>query len=146
MHTYTKIYRDLPAAHRRPNHDGHCRLIHGHNWTFEITFAAETRDANGFVIDAGKLGPVKEWIEHTFDHTLLLDIDDPIWQGLKDPLEDFPAKVVVVPSCGMEGLAEYVYDHVSEIVQDMALHLGRKIEVVRVVCREDSRNSATFEP
>lgn len=141
MHTVTKIYRDLPAAHRSPKHDGHCRLIHGHNFGFDITFAANELDKNGFVVDVGQLKLVREFLKDTFDHTLLLNADDLYVEELKSKLYDF-AKIVTVPNCGMEGLAKYIYHEVNKIAKAIAEKRG--LRVIRVVCFEDSKNSAAY--
>ena len=100
------LRRQTPAAHRQPKHDGHCRHIHGHNWAFEITFACDTLDECGFVVDFGKLKEVGVWFGLCFDHTLLVNADDPALESLEKNL-DFAglAKVAVVSDCGCEGLA-----------------------------------------
>jgi 6-pyruvoyltetrahydropterin/6-carboxytetrahydropterin synthase len=156
MHTCTKSYRDLPAAHRQPNHDGHCRLIHGHSWGFDITFACDVLDENGFVVDVGKLQSVKKMLDGKFDHTLLLNKDDPFLEHLKVVLNDcitpenipLPmfADIVVVSNCGMEGLARYVFEQVVKILDDEEFDVGfkRNLRVDEVTCWEDSKNRATF--
>jgi len=151
MITVTKTYSDLPAAHRQPNHDGHCRLIHGHNWRFDITFGCDELDENGFVIDVGKLGQVKEFMVAHFDHTLLLNESDPHLNFLKDTLSssitkgNFPfANIVVVPNCGMEGLAKFVLRSVQGIVNRIPDASQRKVKVLQVTCWEDSKNSSTY--
>lgn len=144
MHTVTKRYQDLPAAHRQPNHKGHCRLIHGHNWAFDITFGCEHLDECGFVIDLGDLQAVKEWIEATFDHTLLLNEDDPMLESIKlvRVLE-----IRLVPNCGMEGLAEFVFKAINDGFLKTQFHLRNKgLHVVSVTCWEDSKNRATYTP
>lgn len=145
MFTVTKSYRNLPAAHRQPNHDGHCSMIHGHNWGFDITFTCEKLDENGFVVDVGKLGQVRAYLESFFDHTLLLNRNDPF-------IDDFVrnignrefAEIRIVPNCGMEGLAEFVFNWTYEWARNLCR--GRGLIVVRVTCWEDSKNSATYEP
>lgn len=149
MHTITKQYRDLPAAHRQAKHDGHCRLIHGHNFGFDITLAADFLDPNGFVLDVGKMQNVKDMLNKLFDHTLLVNADDPmILPG--SPLAnlcDF-SNVKVVPNCGMEGLAELVFKEVGRLLLDrnFADTCARNVVVVSVTCWEDSKNSATYRP
>ena len=77
-------------------------LIHGHNWTIHLTFACEETDANGFVVDFGKLKFLKEWIDTHLDHACLLNEDDPEKDGL---LEQFGHlfKAYVLPNCSSEG-------------------------------------------
>lgn len=144
MLTVTKQYRDLPAAHRQPNHEGHCRLIHGHNWGFDITFFASTLDACGFVVDVGKLGWVRDFLIESFDHTLLLNANDPQLRELTIELEHY-ADIVVVPNCGMEGLAKWVCDSLNELIHQRADEPMRGLQVIRVTCWEDAKNSATYD-
>lgn len=158
MFTVTKTYRDLPAAHRQPHHKGHCSLIHGHNWAFDITFACSHRDENGFVLDVGEIKFVKEWLEEIFDHTLLLNTDDPWLPYFKGELHGFDeeireriqkgfAKIIVVPNCGMEGLARHVYEHVQALLEVNMKDdcRNRALRVLSVTCWEDSKNRATYK-
>ena len=108
-------------------------------------------DANGFVVDVGKLKFVKEFLVKHFDHTLLLNRDDPWLPFLNFHLEDVTdpqmplngcvelAKIVVVPNCGMEALAKFVFDHVNTLLPQ-----ERGLRVLSVVCLEDSKNTATY--
>lgn len=158
MHTVTKQYRDFPAAHRQPNHDGHCRLIHGHNWGWDITFTCDALDENGFVVDVGKLGEVKKMLTEHFDHTLLLNKEDPELTWMMSRLQDTLgpgvsrptplARIVIVPNCGMEGLAEFVFKEVMKIIDAdiFGVAFERNLRVQSVTCWEDSKNSATWTP
>lgn len=147
MHYVTKIYRDLPAAHRQPKHGGHCRLIHGHNWTFEITFACARTDECDFVVDIGGLQVVKDWLNDHFDHTLLLNEDDPLRIEFGRQSEFLSVKLVLVPSCSMEGLAQFVFGGVMAL---LSKHFPddvseRGLAVKAVTCWEDSKNKAIYQ-
>lgn len=155
MFSVTKQYRNLPFAHRQPNHKGHCRFIHGHNWAFEITFQCDRLDSCGFVIDIGALKPVRDFLEMYFDHTLVLNQDDPLLKH-SEMLNEF-AHVILVRNCGMEGLAQHVMLHINRMLLVGELDLidaltageassQRGVMVTKVVCHEDDKNSATFEP
>ena len=58
-------------------------------------------------MDFGKLTDLKNWLEDHFDHTLLLDEDDPL-------LSEFEAsqiramKLITFDDVGMEGTARFV--------------------------------------
>lgn len=141
MFTVTKKYSDFPAAHRQPKHEGHCHFIHGHNWAWEITFTCDELDKNGFVVDVGGLDVVKRFFNDHFDHTLVVNGDDPlIDKGLKSLDELGFVQLVVVDNCGMEGLARFVFHQVNKIVKDW----GRGLKVINVRCWEDSKNSASY--
>ena len=141
MITCTKKYTDFPFAHRQPNHKGHCRLIHGHNWSFEFEFGATELDGNGFVIDFGGLKPVKDLLTELFDHTLVLNADDPHIDNFEENLAFF-AKIITVPNCGAEGLAEYLQELVDNTVSKIT---EGRVRVMRCTVYEDSKNSATFK-
>jgi len=143
MITITKSWRDLPAAHRQPKHDGHCRLVHGHNWGFDVTITCERLDENGFVVDVGKLKKVKEWLESVFDHTLLINEDDPLVTEFREFHKRGLVNLVIVPNCGMEGLAKLVAGGI-QLVLTNDFGSERGLLVTSVTCFEDSKNSATY--
>lgn len=146
--TCSKTYVELPFAHRQPNHAGHCALIHGHGWTFTFTFTATHRDECGFVVDFGGLKWLKAWLEERFDHTLVLNETDPMLPYLRSALDSQPgeregrplAKIVTVPDCSAEGLADYLRTEVDAL---MRAHTANRVGVISVVVEEDARNSAT---
>ncbi|MEM8781862.1 MAG: 6-carboxytetrahydropterin synthase [Planctomycetota bacterium] len=140
--TCSKTYPDIPLAHRQPNHDGHCRFIHGHSWTIRVTFAAERLNEHGFVVDFGKLKYLKAWIDEHLDHGILLAVDDHAaikmigeYSGLFKPY------YVDRPSC--EGLAEEVYDEFIKLLRE---HEGDRVRITRVEVWEDPGNMTAFVP
>jgi len=140
--TCTKRYSDFPFAHRAPKHDGHCKLIHGHNWSFEFTFAASERDENGFVMDFGKLKDLRDALNGWFDHTLVLNDGDP----LREPIQTFLVSlglnnVVLVPDCSCEGIAMLAHKIANVVVVKLT---DARVCVKSVTVYEDSKNSATY--
>jgi 6-pyruvoyltetrahydropterin/6-carboxytetrahydropterin synthase len=65
------------AMHRIPRHESKCAAFHGHRYAAELTCLAPLDD-RGRVID---FGVVKErvggWIDDNWDHTAILQRDDP---------------------------------------------------------------------
>ncbi len=144
MFACRKVYTDFPAAHRQPNHKGHCALIHGHNWSFEFEFKAGALDSNQFVLDFGELSWLKQWLTHMFDHTLLLCANDPLILTLQQAQYsgmDF-AEIRTMESTSCEGIARYVHSVVAPLVY--AKYPGR-VWLSRVTVYEDSKNSAYYE-
>lgn len=157
MHTCTKRFDGFAAAHRQHRHDGHCALIHGHNWSFEFTFEALELDENEFVLDFGKLKWLKAYLTEQFDHTLLLNEDDPQLVYLRSVLDNGPcaegtvlAHIVVVPNCGAEGLAKYLHRAVDSRLANPVYcpeaedYIVRQVRVLSVVVWEDDKNSAAY--
>jgi 6-pyruvoyltetrahydropterin/6-carboxytetrahydropterin synthase len=140
MLTCQKRYSDIPFAHRQPNHDGHCRLVHGHNWSVEFEFTATERDENGFVIDFGKLKAVRATLD-ALDHAIVLDADDPelaYFQARPDLY-----RVVTVQGASAEGLAAHFLARAQDAVDRTDDAVGRGVRVVRCTVYEDSKNAAT---
>ena len=139
-----KTYRNLPCAHRRWRHTGHCALIHGYSRSVTLTFGCQERDDNGFVIDfGGSLHPVKAWLKEQFDHTLLLDADDPLLPAFRELERQGACRLTVFAQVGMEGSAKHVYEWVSQWLAD---NFENKIRLISVECRENDKNAAIYEP
>jgi 6-pyruvoyltetrahydropterin/6-carboxytetrahydropterin synthase len=135
----SKTFRNLPCAHRRHQHDGHCAFIHGYSRSFTFWFRTNHRDANGFVMDFGELKEVKGWLEDHFDHTMLLDADDPLLPEFKALEEKGACKLVVYDDVGMEGTALFVKTYLDLWVKERTR--GR-VWVHSVEVRENDKNSA----
>lgn len=142
MMTCTKKFAPVPFAHRQPRHSGHCSYIHGHDWVFEVTFVAVAPDACGFVIDFGRLGPIKEWLSQ-FDHALVLTKDDPLVSNLAIlpdvALKAFNLQLVDDGSC--EGLAKLAFHEINRKVKVMT---DERVSVRSVTLHEGFSNSATY--
>lgn len=137
--TCSKIYRDIPFAHRQHRHDGHCRFVHGHNWAIEVTFEAEVRDQCNFVIDFGKLGGLKRWIENVLDHRLLIAKDDPQLPTFREH-DGRLWQLTLVPDGSAEGLAEFIHAEFNRMV---AHDSNGRVRVLSVRIWEDSKDYAT---
>lgn len=156
MITCSKVYRDIPFAHRQHNHKGHCQWIHGHNWSIAITFGSDVVDENGFIVDFGKLKLIKHWIEQKLDHALLINESDPYKDYLVRTLANpenmvtegmLPPRVFadirIVPDGSCEGLAKYFFETFNEMI---GFQTDGRVRVTELTVREDSRNSATYAP
>lgn len=140
MKTCTKLFGPYPFAHRQPTHDGHCKLIHGHDWQFEIEFEASSVDGNGFVLDFGKTKFIKDKFTEWFDHTFVIPNNDPELEFFKQVEQRGLAKLTILPEASAEGLAEYLLFAVDELVRN---NTGGRVTVRRVTVFEDEKNSAT---
>ncbi len=142
MLTCRKTYHDIPFAHRQHKHDGHCALIHGHNWSFTFTFACVETDDNGFVIDFGKLRFLREWLETHLDHACVFSKDDPLAEQIIQAAPD-AFKVYRLPNCSCEGLAAHLWTVLDPIVRERT---GGRVRILSLEVEEDRRNAACFTP
>ena len=143
MYQISKTFGEYPFGHRQHMHDGHCKFVHGHNWRFRIEMQSETLDQNGFVYDFGKFKELKKWFDYMFDHTLLINGDDPMIDFFKENEIVNNCKIWdmrIVPSGSAENLAKYIYEHIEqEYIQKTS-----KYRLVSVTVLEDSKNTATY--
>lgn len=146
MTTYTyhstKTITGLPCAHRQWRDSGHCKFIHGYERTVIFTFACDELDDKGWVVDFGDLKDVRAWLEKLMDHTLLVNEDDPELETFRTLHERGVVDLRVLPSCGMEGTARYVLEHVDRMIREKT---HDRCRLVRVECRENTKNSGICE-
>ncbi len=146
MFTCKKTYSDIPFAHRQHRHDGHCSQIHGHNWSFTFTFGCERLDECGFVVDFGKLKPLRRWIDAHLDHACLFNRDDPHLAAILAINEAVGCRIYqpyVVDQCSSEGIARHLFDVMDPMVKEIS---SGRAYLLSVEVIEDSRNSATYTP
>ena len=146
MFTCQKTYADIPFAHRQHRHDGHCAQIHGHNWSFTFTFGCLELDECGFVVDFGKLKPIRNWIDENLDHACLFNRDDPHLEAILEINQRTGCAIYqpyIVDFCSSEGLAQHLFEVVDPMVREMT---DDRAFLLSVEVVEDSKNSATYEP
>tara|TARA_B100000287_G_scaffold177483_1_gene167503 strand:- start:476 stop:829 length:354 start_codon:yes stop_codon:yes gene_type:complete len=105
-----------------------------------MTFGCSETDEKEWVVDFGGLKEVKKWLEEKFDHTLLINEDDP----MRHVFEEHDGKLwrlTIMPNIGMEGSAKYIFDHVDPMIKEMT---NDRCWVVSVECRENVKNSAIY--
>jgi 6-pyruvoyltetrahydropterin/6-carboxytetrahydropterin synthase len=142
MLTCTKLYPDLPFAHRQHKHAGHCSLIHGHNWSVQLTFACHQLDRHGFVVDFGDLKYIKHWLDDHLDHACVFATDDPLKDTMLAAAPDV-WKVFEVESASCEGICERLYDELNALVLQ---HEQGRAWIASITLHEDRHNYATYTP
>ena len=138
MYRSSKTIGNLPCAHRRYLHDGHCAWVHGYTRTFEFWFEADNLDDMGFVVDFGGLKWLSDWLHANYDHTLLIDTGDPLMELFRELELKGGCKLVIYDNVGMEGSAIYVGEYVKGRLKEI---YGDRVRLVSVECRENDKNS-----
>ena len=135
----SKTFKNLPCAHRRYAHQGHCAWVHGYSRSFTFWFRATERTANGFVMDFGQLKEVKLWLEDNFDHTLLLDAADPLLAEFKELEQRGACKLVIYEDVGMEGTCAFVKQYMDAWLLE---NTEGRVWLHSIEVRENEKNSA----
>ncbi len=149
----TKTYgndRGLSCCFRqwRSTHS-HCSLLHGYSLGFKLIFECDELDERNWVMDFGGLKEFKNWLEDTFDHTLVIAKDDPKREYLMTlgPQTGL-AKCKVVDAVGAERFAEMAFNKMQSIL-DEAVTTGKSlnptVRVLSVECFEHGANSAIYQ-
>lgn len=143
VYTSTKSFYNFPCAHRQHRHHGNCALIHGYSRSFHFTFAAKQLDKCGFAMDFGELDEVKHWLDYMFDHTFLVNHDDPHLELFKQLDADGVCALRICDGVGMEKTAEWVYEKVDTLVRKATRD---RCYVTLVEVKENEKNSGFYNP
>ena len=152
MYRSIKTYgneRGLSCCFRQWRADSHCKYLHGYSLGFRFTFEADQLDERNWVYDFGDCGWIKEYLEQTFDHKLLLDKDDPELSHLlhlskekdRDWMNGNIAQILTMDGVGCEKFAEYVYNFVApKIIEETK----NRVNLKSVEVFEHGSNSAIY--
>jgi 6-pyruvoyltetrahydropterin/6-carboxytetrahydropterin synthase len=89
MFKVTKII-EFCYGHRLLNYSGKCRHLHGHNARIEVDIELASLDGRGMVQDFSDIKrTLKEWVDATLDHRMVLCKDDPLAPVLRERNEVF---------------------------------------------------------
>lgn len=136
------------ACFRQWRATSHCAQLHGYALGFKFVFEANELDHNGWVLDFGSLKPLKQRLEDTFDHKLLVAGDDPD----KDRFTELYSKQaqyslanvqVLSGGVGCEAFAKLGWGFAAEVVRDLGE--AHRVRVVSCECAEHAGNSATYQ-
>jgi len=152
---YSVALRQHKAQH------SHCQLLHGYALEFYIEFepipkfeknASEPSgweempgelDEMNWVVDFGgfKRNGLKEWMDSMFDHTVLIEKDDPYLDYFLGMNGEGIAKVIPLDMMGAEALAKLVYDKFNDVLSKTD---GGRCRVIKVECRENKNNKGIY--
>lgn len=150
----TKLFDNFSVALRQwKAQHSHCQLLHGYAFEVKVWFASTEPDIDkqlddmNWIVDFGgfKTPPsgngLKDWMNGMFDHTLLIEKDDPykdLWEQM-GPMG--LAKVHFLDKMGAESIARLISDKFNEVLSKT--DAGR-CKVVQVEVFENNKNSSIY--
>jgi 6-pyruvoyltetrahydropterin/6-carboxytetrahydropterin synthase len=150
----TKLFDNYSVAIRQwKAQHSHCQLLHGYALEFKVWFESiepleeNQLDEMNWIMDYGgfKSPPIgnglKDWMDDKFDHTLLIEKDDPQLETFQYLEELGLAKLTILDKIGAEATAKLVFDYFNE---RLAVTGGGRVKVVKVECWEAKRNSSIY--
>jgi 6-pyruvoyltetrahydropterin/6-carboxytetrahydropterin synthase len=151
----TKLFDNYSVAIRqwRAQHS-HCQLLHGYELKFKVWFESNTpEDENmglddmNWIVDYGgfKDAPVgnglKSWMNDMWDHTTLIEKDDPYLDFFESAAMEGLCKLTIMDKLGAESCAKRVFDHFNDVLSKTD---GGRCKVVKVECFENDKNSSIY--
>jgi 6-pyruvoyltetrahydropterin/6-carboxytetrahydropterin synthase len=138
----TKSFWNYPCSHRQWRHDGHCAWIHGYSRSFHFVFESHELTEAGFVVDFGTFKKFKLLLDEWFDHTLLLNADDPLLPEFRVLEQKGACKLTVLSNVSLEGTAIFLWEKMNEYLSQETMN---RAYCVQVEVRENDKNSALFK-
>ncbi len=143
----TKTFDNFSVAIRQHKaQHSHCQLLHGYAIEFKVWFEPiepMSLDEMNWVVDFGifSRNGLKDWLNDMFDHTLLIEKDDPYLDIFEQMGPMKLAKVRIMDKMGAESLAKLVFDKFNDVFSKTE---GGRVKVVKVECFENKKNSAIY--
>ena len=138
----SKSYDDFPCSHRQWRHEGHCSFVHGYSRSFTFWFTAKELDENSFVVDFSSLKQLEKRLKHQFDHTFLINKDDPFLDYWKNLHNLKALDLRIMDNVGMEATSELIWKWANEYLLDK--DKGRTC-CWKTVSKENKSNKARYE-
>lgn len=145
----TKVFDNYSVAIRQwKAQHSHCQLLHGYALKFKVWFEGDKLDEMNWLVDFGgfKDKPIgnglKAWMNDMFDHTLLVEKDDPYYDLFEQMGGMNLAKVHFLEKMGAESLARMVFEKFNDVLSKTD---GDRCRVVKVECFENNKNSAIYK-
>ena len=151
----TKLFDNYSVAIRQwKAQHSHCQLLHGYALKFKVWFASnepleenQLDDMNWIVDYSGfKDKPqgngLKAWMDSMWDHTLLIQKDDPYADVFVQMEQMGLAKVHLLDKMGAESCAKLVFDKFNEV---LAKTDAGRCKCIKVECFENDKNSSIYE-
>ena len=127
----------------------HCKFVHGYGIAFKVYFEGDLDERN-WVWDFGGMkrakGTIdgmspKEWMDYTFDHTMIIAEDDPYIKAFQQMGDAGVAQIRILPATGAEKFAEYIYNKLNEFVK---AETSNRVRVTKVKFMEHGKNAAYY--
>ena len=83
----------------------------------------------------------KEWMDYTFDHTMIIAEDDPELKAFQQMDAAGVAQVRVIPATGAEKFAEFIFNKLNSFVLE---ETEGRVRVTKVKFMEHGKNAAYY--
>ena len=151
MFVSTKVFDGFSCCFRQwKATTTHCQYLHGYGVSFKVWFEGDLDERN-WVWDFGGMKRAKtkidnmspkEWMDHMFDHTVLVAKDDPELSIFQTMYDKDIIQLRVVEATGAEKFAEFIFKKLNTFVRT---ETNNRVHVKRVEFMEHNKNTAIYE-
>lgn len=147
----TKIFDNFSVALRQHKaQHSHCQLLHGYAFKIKIWFSSKEAleeamlDEMNWIVDFGLFSRngLKDWLNEMFDHTLLIEKDDPQLETFKLLHEMGLCNLKVMDKMGAESIAKLIFEKFSDV---FAKTEGGRVLIDKVEVWENEKNSSIYK-
>ena len=151
MYQSTKLFDGFSCCFRQWKAEStHCRFLHGYGISFRVTFEGDLDERN-WVWDFGGMKRAKtqidgmspkEWMDHMFDHTVIMASDDPSLPTFQVLDQVGIVQLRTVEATGAEKFAEFIFHKLNRFV---LTETQDRVRVAQVEFMEHGKNTAIFK-
>ena len=151
MYQSTKLFDGFSCCFRQWKAEStHCRFMHGYGVSFRVTFEGDLDERN-WVWDFGGMKRAKTliddmqpkaWMDHMFDHTVIVAKDDPKLSGFQNMEIMNVIQLRTVEATGAEKFAEFIFHKLNRFV---LTETQDRVRVAQVEFMEHGKNTAIFK-
>ena len=133
----SKVFDGFSTVFRQHNaKTTHCSFLHGYGISFKVYFGGMKRAKT--LIDG--MQP-KAWMDHMFDHTLVVAEDDPALPHFRKLGFEGLVQLRIIPATGAEKFAEYIFQKLDNFVHE---ETDGRVKVTKVKFMEHNKNAAYY--
>jgi len=150
MFISTKVFDGFSCCFRQwKANTTHCQYLHGYGVSFKVWFEGDL-DHRNWVWDFGGMKRAKtkidnmspkEWMDHMFDHTVIVAEDDPEIHSFKVLDHNGVIQLRIVSATGAEKFAEFIFHKLNNFVKT---ETQERVKIKQVEFREHGKNSAIY--
>ena len=151
MFKSTKLFDGFSCCFRQWKAETtHCKYLHGYGVSFKVKFEVDL-DHRNWVWDFGGMKRAKtkidgmspkEWMDHMFDHTVIVAKDDPEIHSFKALDHNGVIQLREVEATGAEKFAEFIFHKLNNFVKD---ETSDRVRIAQVEFMEHNKNTAIYE-
>jgi len=134
---------EIESGHMLSKHPSNCKYPHGHSRLVELILESDELDQNDMVCDFSVIKVALKGFLDSFDHSMCMNTNDPMYKTFKDAYGDRVIEFKDVDPT-TEVLARRVYDQVRDALNDYSKRtdkpfpLTKGVRLVRVRIWETS--------